>query len=206
VVEADLKEGRATAKGSCARNLHRLMLTITFVRLLLKVGLKRNSRKHHQSPTSSWLTREPRAASQQLYDNRAIQLKDALWTAYKASRMPRPAVQSCAASCVVGGSWCCTLTVRCIRTACYRVQGSLHPIHTYLLQTAVWTGLVTVPMRQTFLTSIGEDEASARQHVPEVVAAAEAVVGRLEALFADTAMPISDVTTIPTAPPVAAAQ
>ncbi|KAG2439939.1 hypothetical protein HXX76_004058 [Chlamydomonas incerta] len=137
VVDADVRAGRATTKGSCARNLHRLMLVITFVRLLL----------------------------QQLLDNPNTQLKDALWVAYK---------------------------------------GSLHPIHTYMVQTAVWAGLGMVPSRATFMASIGEDEASARQHVPEVLAAAAELAGRLQRMYGGTVMPASDLTYIPAAPAAAA--
>ncbi|KAG2495365.1 hypothetical protein HYH03_006633 [Edaphochlamys debaryana] len=53
VVAADVKANTATSKGSCARNLHRLMLVITFVRLMLS----------------------------NLLDNPSMQLKDALWMA-----------------------------------------------------------------------------------------------------------------------------
>ncbi|GFR42075.1 hypothetical protein Agub_g2896 [Astrephomene gubernaculifera] len=136
VVEADVKANKATVKGSCARNLHRLMLVITFVRLMLS----------------------------NLLDNPTMQLKDALWAAY---------------------------------------QGSLHPIHTYMVRTAVWAGLVTMPTRETFMRSIGETEESARAHVPEVVAAARDVVQRVEALYGNAIkMPASDLTYIPmTGPP-----
>ncbi|PNW84401.1 hypothetical protein CHLRE_03g144204v5 [Chlamydomonas reinhardtii] len=138
VVDADVRAGRATTKGSCARNLHRLMLVITFVRLLL----------------------------QQLLDSPSTQLKDALWVAYK---------------------------------------GSLHPIHTYMVQTAVWAGLGMVPSRAAFMASIGEDEDSARQHVPEVLAAAAELAGRLERMYGGTVMPASDLTYIPAAPAAAGA-
>lgn len=139
IVDMDVKAGRATAKGSCARNLHRLMLVITFVRLMLS----------------------------NLLENPGMQLKDALWAAYK---------------------------------------GSLHPIHTYMVQTAVWAGLAMVPTREAFMKSIGEDEATARQHVPEVLASADAVVRRLEVLYGPhIAMPNSDLTYVPLGPPKAGA-
>ncbi|GLC37363.1 hypothetical protein PLESTB_001595300 [Pleodorina starrii] len=139
VVEVDIRANRATNKGSCARNLHRLMLVITFVRLMLS----------------------------NLLENPSMQLKDALWNAY---------------------------------------QGSLSPIHTYMVRTAVWAGLVTMPSRETFMRSIGETEESARAHVPAVVAAAGEVVARLETLYGNgLRMPASDVTFIPTAPPAPAA-
>ncbi|GLI59613.1 hypothetical protein VaNZ11_001545 [Volvox africanus] len=135
VVAADIEANRATHKGSCARNLHRLMLVITFVRLMLS----------------------------NLLENPSMQLKDALWNAY---------------------------------------QGSLGPIHTYMVRTAVWAGLVTMPTRETFMRSIGETEESARAHVPEVIATSGQVVARLEALYGTAIkMPASDVTFIPTGPP-----
>ncbi|KXZ44720.1 hypothetical protein GPECTOR_63g46 [Gonium pectorale] len=138
VVEEDIRANRATNKGSCARNLHRLMLVITFVRLMLE----------------------------NLLNNPSMQLKDALWNAY---------------------------------------QGSLHPIHTYMVRTAVWAGLVTMPSRETFMRSIGETEETARAHVPEVLTAAREVVDRLEALYGTSLkMPASDLTYIPLAPPAAA--
>ncbi|EFJ48912.1 hypothetical protein VOLCADRAFT_90666 [Volvox carteri f. nagariensis] len=140
VVEADISANRATLKGSCARNLHRLMLVITFVRLMLS----------------------------NLMENPGMQLKDALWNAY---------------------------------------QGSLSPIHTYMVRTAVWAGLVTMPTRETFMRSIGETEESARAHVPEVITTAADVVTRLEVLYGTGGikMPASDTVFIPTAPPDTAA-
>ncbi|GIL77036.1 hypothetical protein Vretimale_3239 [Volvox reticuliferus] len=135
VVAADIAANRATLKGSCARNLHRLMLVITFVRLMLS----------------------------NLLENPSMQLKDALWNAY---------------------------------------QGSLSPIHTYMVRTAVWAGLVTMPSRETFMRSIGETEESARAHVPEVITTSGQVIARLEALYGTAIkMPTSDVTFIPTGPP-----
>ena len=134
VVEVDVMANRATQKGSCARNLHRLMLVITFVRLMLS----------------------------NLLDNPTMQLKDALWNAY---------------------------------------QGSLSPIHTYMVRTAVWAGLVTMPTRETFMRGIGETEETARAHVPEVVANATVVVERLEALYGTAIkMPASDLKFLPTIP------
>ncbi len=62
-----------------------------------------------------------------------------------------------------------------------------------------------VPSRAAFMASIGEDEASAAQHVPEVAAAAAELVGRLERMYGGTVMPASDLAYIPTAPPAGAA-
>ncbi len=57
VVEADRLSGKAMVKNSCARNLHRLMLVVSFVRQML----------------------------QQLLDNPRMQLKDAFYKAYMGS-------------------------------------------------------------------------------------------------------------------------
>lgn len=229
-----MRAGRATTKGSCARNLHRLMLVITFVRLLL----------------------------QQLLDSPSTQLKDALWVAYKvgdwvavgdcvgtvercgcrsgrsinlrerergsrfstAARRCRASVWPATGHNALLASWTAGPEAPRLRYARFisstssppprparpayppgLPQGSLHPIHTYMVQTAVWAGLGMVPSRAAFMASIGEDEDSARQHVPEVLAAAAELAGRLERMYGGTVMPASDLTYIPAAPAAAGA-
>ena len=131
VVEADKQSGKAMVKNSCARNLHRLMLVVSFVRQMLQL----------------------------LLDNPRMLLKDAFYKAY---------------------------------------MGSLAPIHTYVLQTAVWAGLGLLPSRETFLKSIGETEQSARAAAVGAINDTAEVLAQLEKMFADIGqMPVSDVTFLP---------
>lgn len=116
IVASDRAAGRLTVKNSCARNLHRLMHVVTFLRIILE----------------------------QLMASPDMTLKDAVWHAYELS---------------------------------------LSPIHTYVVRTAVWAGLCSLPLRTTFLASVGETEESARATGAEFVVTALALVQRIERLF-----------------------
>jgi hypothetical protein len=76
-------------------------------------------------------------------------------------------------------------------------EGSLAPIHTYMLRTAVWAGLYALPSKDHFMRCIGETHASASVHAAEFIAGAGVVVGEIELLFDGHVIPGSDVTFIP---------
>ncbi|MEW5298321.1 MAG: hypothetical protein WDW38_000943 [Sanguina aurantia] len=124
IVAHDRAGGKLTVKNSCARNLHRLMHVITFLRIILE----------------------------QLTASPLLSLREAVTNAYELS---------------------------------------LSPIHTYVVRTAVWAGMYSLPTRTAFLASIGETEESARATAAEFIVSALSITQQIEKLY-DVDMPASD--------------
>ena len=78
-------------------------------------------------------------------------------------------------------------------TAAYNT--ALAPIHTYVVQTAVWAAFYAVPSRVDFLSSIGETEESAKEHAQDIMRWGQPLVEELDRLIG-TPMPASDKTWI----------
>lgn len=125
IVAADKEAGTITKKGSTGRNLHRLMTSLLFVKILLE----------------------------KLLENTSTSLKDAASAAYEAS---------------------------------------LAPIHTFVVKTAIRTGMMTLPSRQSFLEHLGETEESAKEVAVQIIEHAAAVIAALERLFDGVEMPASN--------------
>lgn len=74
-------------------------------------------------------------------------------------------------------------------TAAY--QEALAPIHPYIVQTAVWAGMYTLPTRESFLQTLKETEESAKTSALRFVGGAPKVEGIILGMY-DAAMPASD--------------
>ena len=71
--------------------------------------------------------------------------------------------------------------------------------HGVLLRAGVRASLYLLPDRATFLACVGETEASAAAAVAPLAPALAAVVARVEALYGDARMPVSDARFLPAA-------
>lgn len=71
---------------------------------------------------------------------------------------------------------------------------TLGQLHNWVVRTGIKTGMLGLPSREHFLSSIGETEESARGHAEAFVAAADKLVAEIEKLFVGIDMPRSDFT------------
>ncbi len=65
-------------------------------------------------------------------------------------------------------------------------------MHSWVVRAGVKTGMLGLPSRETFLTSIGESEESAIQHADGFTVAADAIVAAIDNLYMGVEMPRSD--------------
>ncbi|CAL8471934.1 g11476 [Coccomyxa elongata] len=76
-------------------------------------------------------------------------------------------------------------------------DATLAPVHTYFVRMAVKTSMYLLPDRATFIASIGETEATAREHGAKFVPAVEELLVKVLSLYEGTQMPASDVKFLP---------
>lgn len=67
-------------------------------------------------------------------------------------------------------------------------------MHTWVVRAGIKTGMLGLPSREAFFTSIGETDETARVHADGFTAAADAIVAAVEKLYAGVDMPKSDFT------------
>lgn len=84
-----------------------------------------------------------------------------------------------------------------LHTACSSAyQKTLAGIHTFVVRTAVYAGMYTLPSRANFLASIGESDVGPHSKVnaQAFVSVAEKVTRRITSLYGNSKMPRSDST------------
>lgn len=118
-----MQDGTVTVKNSPARNLHRLIGTVSFISAIFK---------HLQAGKS---------------------LKDAVSDAY---------------------------------------DETLAQLHSWVVRTGIKTGMLGLPSRDAFFTSIGETDASAEEHARGFTEAADAIVSSVMKLYDGVTIPKSD--------------
>lgn len=133
--------GRVTVKDSCARNLHRLLCVVTFMRVLLE----------------------------KLAESESVSIKDAASAAYEAVRGLQQHLNTPCLWIVTSSNFDslfmashATIFIGLFALhPCYNTPvlflcslQSLSPIHIYVVRAAVWAGMYVLPSRAAFMQSV----------------------------------------------------